>query len=81
MAKDKRMHFIAGFSITALSDLFLLIFLGLSWGHWVGFTLTIIAGAFKEYVYDYKWKKGTPEHADFLVTILGGVLAFILMIL
>ncbi len=80
MAKDKRMHFIAGFSITALSGLLPLIFLGLSWGHWAGLALATIIGAFKEYVYDYKWKKGTSEHADFLVTVLGGVLAFILMV-
>ena len=80
MAKDKRMHFLAGFSITTLSGLFLLIFLDFSWGHWVGLVLATIVGAFKEYVYDYRWKKGTPEHMDFIVTVLGGILAFALMV-
>ena len=42
--------------------------------------IATIVGAFKEYVYDYRWKKGTPEHMDFIVTVLGGILAFALMV-
>jgi hypothetical protein len=76
---DKKMHLLSGFSITVLVGLLLKVFLSFSWGYIIGLTTAIVFGAFKEYVYDYKLKRGTPEVKDFLFTILGGFIAYTIL--
>lgn len=65
---DKKKHFAAGFAICAIVSLFC--------GYLIGFAVAAIAAAGKE-ARDYITKKGTPEFADFVYTIVGAV-AFIL---
>lgn len=63
--RDKFLHFVAGFVISALG----------TWlfNPYVGVSLAIIAGALKE-VIDLMGN-GTPELADFIATALGGIFA------
>ena len=65
---NKKKHFAAGFAICAIVSLFC--------GYLIGFTVAAIAAAGKE-ARDYITKKGTPEFADFVYTIVGA-LVFIL---
>lgn len=76
MPKDKLQHFLAGFSIATLVGL---TFLSWKYGVLLGLLVAVIAGALKEYVYDYKMKRGTPEWLDFITTALGGLLSFLIM--
>ena len=39
-----------------------------------------MAGALKEYAYDYKMNIGTPEAMDFIVTVVGGLLGYIILL-
>jgi len=80
MNKDKKMHFLSGFSITILVGLFLHIFLHWRYGYLIGFSTAIIFGATKEYIFDYKMKKGTPEWMDFFATVLGGLLGYFIVL-
>lgn len=67
---DKPLHFIAGAIITLLVVHFLdSIFLGL--------VLGAMAGLLKE-LWDIK-HKGTPEFLDFLATLLGAIVAAVIM--
>lgn len=61
---DKKKHFAAGFAICAIVSLF--------WGYLIGFAVAAIAAAGKE-ARDYITKKGIPEFADFIYTIVGAV--------
>ena len=65
---NKKKHFSAGFVICAIVSLFC--------GYLFGLAAAAIAAAGKE-VRDYITKKGMPEFADFVYTIVGAV-AFIL---
>ncbi len=80
MNKDKKMHFLVGFSIATLVGLCLHIFFNVQYGYLIGLTLAIITGAMKEYFYDYRMNKGTPEVMDFFVTTLGGLLAYLILL-
>lgn len=64
----QKKHFAAGFAICAIVSLLC--------GYLIGFAVAAIAAAGKE-ARDYITKKGTPEFADFVYTIVGAV-AFIL---
>jgi len=71
MARDKKLHFIAGFIIALIGSF---IFKGFTpFYPLIGFTLGIIAGAGKELIWDYSLGKGTPEFQDFLATVGGSV--------
>lgn len=59
---DKKKHLAAGFAICAIVSLFC--------GYAIGFMVAAIAAAGKE-ACDYITKKGTPEFADFVYTIVG----------
>ena len=65
---DKKKHFAAGFAICAIVSILC--------GYLIGFAVAAIAAAGKE-ARDYITKKGTPEFADFVYTIVGAI-AFIL---
>lgn len=80
MGKDKKMHFLIGFSITVLVGLCLHIFFKVQYGYLIGLIFAIVAGALKECVYDYKMNKGTPEAMDFIVTVVGGLLGYIILL-
>jgi len=71
MARDKKLHFIAGFIIALISSF---IFKGFApFYPLIGFALGVIAGAAKELIWDYALDKGTPEFQDFLATVGGSV--------
>ncbi len=61
---DKKKHLAAGFAICAIVSLL--------FGYVIGFIAAAIAGAGKE-ARDYITKKGTPEFADFVYTLLGAL--------
>lgn len=61
---DKKKHLAAGFAICAIVSLFC--------GYAIGFMVAAIAAAGKE-ARDYITKKGTPELADFVYTIVGAL--------
>lgn len=61
---DKKKHLAAGFVICAIVSLFC--------GYAIGFIVAAIAAAGKE-ACDYITKKGTPEFADFVYTIVGAL--------
>lgn len=67
--EDKRKHLAAGFAICAFVSLF--------FGYIVGVLAAVVAGAGKE-AYDYITRKGTPEFADFVYTVIGAV-CFVLL--
>lgn len=80
MNKDKKMHFLIGFSITILIGLCSHIFFKVQYGYLIGLIFAIMAGALKEYVYDYKMNKGTPEAMDFIATVVGGLFAYLFLL-
>ena len=66
--QDKKMHFVAGFAITAIVSLF--------FGYIIGVIVAVIAAAGKE-LYDKVTGTGTPEVLDFVATIAGAAAAVI----
>jgi len=75
MARDKKLHFIAGFIIALIGSF---IFKGFTpFYPLIGFALGVIAGAAKELIWDYTLDKGTPEMQDFFATAGGSVVGAI----
>lgn len=71
--KDKLLHFIAGAAIVYLCS----VFLSLS----ISLLICVIIGFAKEYIYDIRYpNKHTVDLYDALVTVLGGVVVFVLLI-
>lgn len=78
IAKDKKLHFIAGMIIALisipvtlysdLSDLCIML-------------PVIIIGAAKELIWDLWWKKGCFEWLDFFATVLGGIVMYLILLL
>ncbi len=62
IAKDKKLHFLVGFLIALLVNIY----------------AVIVIGALKE-IYDKVSKKGTPELLDFIYTVVGGLMAYLLL--
>jgi len=69
---DKKKHLAAGFAICAIVSLLC--------GYAVGFIVAAIAAAGKE-VRDYITKKGTPELADFVYTIVGALVFIVFSVI
>lgn len=69
---DKQYHFIAGFCIYLIAQLFL--------SEWWAM-IPVIAIATSKEVYDYVSKKGTPDIDDLLYTIYGAIPILILKLL
>lgn len=68
--KDKLLHFIAGTYIFMFSALFFQL--------WGALLIVSIVGAVKEVYYDKVLDKGTPEFVDFLYTLAGGLITFLI---
>ncbi len=68
--KDKLLHFITGTYLFMIAALFLQL--------WAALLIVAIVGAAKEIYYDKVLDKGTPELADFLYTLAGGLIAFLI---
>lgn len=68
--KDKLLHFITGTYIFMISALFFQL--------WAALLIVAIVGALKEVYYDKILDKGTPELADFLYTLGGGLITFLI---
>lgn len=66
IAVDKIAHFCAGWAIAATAFIFV--------GGWPAILLAAISGAAKE-LFDKVTGRGTPEIADFLFTLAGGIFA------
>lgn len=69
---DKVTHFFAGYAICITWFMFTHNIL-------VAFLVAALIAALKELVWDWLLKKGTPEWADFIVTLIGGVVAVIVI--
>jgi hypothetical protein len=72
MPIDKQYHFVAGFLIFLIAQLFLS-------DLWA--MVVVIAIATAKEVYDYISKKGTPEIDDLLFTIYGALPIFVINLL
>ena len=73
MKTDKKLHFLAG---SVMAFIFGIIF-SPEWGLAVAMTI----GTAKEFVWDGLMKKGAVEIWDAVVTIVGGVLAYLIMLI
>lgn len=67
-AKDKLLHFVAG----TLLYIFFTNIIGQEWA----MGLTILIALLKEALWDFILKKGNPEMADFIMTILPVLLMY-----
>ena len=68
MQRDKLKHLLAGIGIS-------LVF-GVQFSPLIGLIAAAIVGTFKEIIWDWLLKRGTPEFLDFLATALGGAIAY-----
>ena len=71
IAKDKKLHLLAGLALSILAGLFVYPMFGL--------LIAAAVGALKEIIWDWLLKKGTPELLDFVATVLGGVLGAVIL--
>ena len=71
MPKDKQKHLLAGLALSILAGLLLCPLIGLA--------AAAVVGALKEIVWDWLRKKGTPELMDFIATVAGGVIGYVLI--
>jgi len=71
MKTDKVYHLVAGFVISALIGLINPI---------TGLIASVIVGVGKEVIYDKLMKKGCFEVLDFVVTCIGGVIGYLILI-
>jgi hypothetical protein len=71
MEHDKKLHLLAGLAL-ALSA-------GLLFCPLVGLVTAAVVGALKEIIWDWLLKKGTPEFMDFVATVAGGVIGYVLI--
>lgn len=69
---DKQYHFIAGFCIYTVAQLYLTV--------WAAMVVVIVIATAKE-VYDYLSNEGNPEINDLLFTIYGALPVFILRLI
>jgi hypothetical protein len=71
MPQDKKKHLLAGLAL-ALSA-------GLLFCPLVGLVTAAVVGALKEIIWDWLLKKGTPELLDFVATVAGGAIGYLLL--
>ena len=69
--KDKVMHLLAGLALSILAGHFAYPMFGL--------LIAAAVGALKEIIWDWWWKRGTPEWLDFLATCLGGAIGSLIL--
>ena len=71
MPRDKKLHLLSGLALSILA--------GLLFCPLIGLLTAAMAGALKEIVWDWWLKKGTPEFLDFVATVAGGTIGYILL--
>ncbi len=71
MAYDKKLHLLAGLALSILA--------GLLFCPLIGLATAAVVGALKEIIWDWLLKKGTPELLDFVATVAGGTIGYILL--
>lgn len=69
--QDKLKHLLAGIGISLL--------IGIVFPPVWGLITAAIVGALKEIIWDWLLRKGTPEFLDFLATVLGGAIAYMVV--
>ena len=69
--QDILKHLLAGIGIS-------LVF-GVQFTPFIGLIAAAIVGALKEIIWDWLLKKGTPEFMDFLATVLGGAIVYMVV--
>ena len=71
MPKDKKLHILAGLAPSILAGHFAYPMFGL--------LIAAAVGALKEIIWDWWWKRGTPEWWDSWATVAGGVIGYTLL--
>ena len=71
MPKDKTLHLLAGLALSLVA--------GLLFCPLIGLATAAVVGALKEIIWDWLLKKGTPEFLDFVATVAGGAIGYILL--
>ena len=71
MPKDKKLHLLAGLALSILA--------GLLFCPLAGLATAAVVGALKEIIWDWWWKRGTPERWDSWATVLGGALGAVIL--
>jgi hypothetical protein len=71
MQKDKQLHLLAGLALAIIA--------GLLFCPLVGLVTAAVVGALKEIIWDWLLKKGTPELLDFVATVAGGAIGYLLL--
>ena len=71
MPKDKKLHLLDGLALSLVA--------GLLFCPLIGLATAAVVGALKEIIWDWLLKKGTPEFMDFVATVAGGVVGYILL--
>ena len=71
IAKDKKLHLLAGLTLSILA--------GLSFCPLIGLATAAVVGALKEIIWDWLLKKGTPELLDFVATVAGGLIGLAIL--
>ncbi len=69
--KDKIKHLLAGLALSILT--------GLLFCPLIGLATAAVVGALKETIWDWLLKRGTPEFMDFVATVAGGVIGYVLI--
>lgn len=69
--KDKQKHLLAGLALSLLA--------GLLFCPLIGLAIAAVVGALKETIWDWLLKKGTPEPLDFVATVAGGAIGYLLL--
>lgn len=71
MPEDKQKHILAGMALAIIA--------GLLFCPRIGLATAAVIGALKEIIWDLLLKRGTPELLDFVATVAGGVMGYILL--
>ena len=79
MPADKILHLFAGLIISISVGYSIVRLSNIDWLFFSGPVAAIIAGCFKEYVWDKFLKKGTFETADMIVTSYGGAIGLTIL--
>ncbi len=69
--KDKKLHLLAGLALSILA--------GLLFCPRIGLAAAAVIGALKEIIWDWLLKRGTPEFLDFVATVAGGAIGYLLL--
>lgn len=72
MPKDKKLHLLAGLALSLVAGL-------LFTPKW-GLVVAAVIGVLKEVVWDWLLKKGTPEVLDFVATVVGGFVGYLVLL-